>query len=101
MAAYVRFTNIAAFRLPDADPEAGEGSSDPYIKFIVHCDKQTYAGRTETIENSARNAKWKDDVEIAIPVDLALEPTPRHACAAHQRHLWSECQGVFPPALEQ
>ena len=73
--AFVRFSNLAAYKLPDADPEAGQGSSDPYIVFIVRYDGKNYRGRTTTIQNPPRkDVTWKDEsVTVAIPADISLE----------------------------
>ena len=59
--AFVQFTKVAAYGLPDADPEAGLGSTDPYIVFIVRCEGRAYKGRTTTIENPPHKAvSWTE-----------------------------------------
>jgi len=71
--AFVHFSQISAYAIPDADGGAGEGSSDPYVVFTIHCDEQSYTGRTRAIQNAGRNVVWEEACQITIPHDLALE----------------------------
>ena len=71
--AFVRFTSITAEGLPDADGEIGEGSSDPYVVFIIHCGDQRFHARTATIIDADRYAYWEEACQITIPHNLPLE----------------------------
>ena len=66
--AHVRITEMALHNLPNADlgEGNGEGSSDPYIVFIVRSNGgRRYKGRSVTLQDVGRHAKWKG--LLAIP----------------------------------
>lgn len=64
--------DIAAWHMPDADEQMGGGSSDPYVMFEVHLGSGVHSGKTCTVQNGERNARWTDDVRIMLPGPLAL-----------------------------
>ena len=107
--AFIRFTQIAAYGIPDADNGAGEGSSDPYVKFIIHCDGRRYRGRTKTMMNADRNVLWEDACQISIPPDLPLETSTLEVQASeprafprarsHAQRLWTN--HYFPQVWDQ
>ena len=78
--AHVRFTEVTLHNLPNADLDEGttEGSSDPYIIFTIRCGKTTYKGRSVTLQDAGRTAKWEGQLAIKIPPDLALEKCTLH-----------------------
>jgi hypothetical protein len=86
--AYVVISEIALAGLPDADPETGEGATDPYVIFTLLRDGQKQlSARTPTIENK-RNVKWPEPVKIAMPPHT-LGDTDENALGggSHSLHL--------------
>ena len=73
--AHVKITELRLHNLPNADlgEGNGEGSSDPYIVFIIHCGGERYKGRSVTLQDVGRVAKWEGQLAIRIPDDLVLE----------------------------
>lgn len=72
--ALLDISNVAAYALPDADPEQGQGSSDPYVVFTLKTSSATFKARTSTITNASRRPKWPDVIQIQFPADLAAAP---------------------------
>jgi len=71
--AAIRITKVGARALPDADPEMGEGSSDPYVVFILYNEKgrEQSKARTRTLLNCSRNPTWPDEVLLSLPQGFA------------------------------
>ena len=74
--AHVRISELRLHNLPNADLNegAGDGSSDPFVVVIVVAgDGTKYKGRTVTLQNVGRTAKWTSPLAIKVPDDLDLD----------------------------